>query len=321
MSNQAYNVDTDPLSLFGLLSFDKPLGMTSRDVVNRVVWKLRELAPKPAPIPKVGHAGTLDPLASGVLLVGVGAGVRLVPYLHQQPKAYRATFRFGQSSESGDLEKPLVDEIDPSRPTDEELATAISELTGNITQIPPAHSAIKVGGRKAYKFAHKGQAVEVPSRVVRIDEIRVRRYEYPDIEVDIRCGTGTYIRTLGIDLAAKCGTTAVMTELVRTAIGEYSLADATPLERLGDTPLDRLLKPLAGAVAHLPSLHPPDEMIDSMAHGIKIAIDDLPATRGSAGGESSDDEAAVIDTRGNLRVIAKRRDGNWNPYRVFPRQT
>jgi len=304
-------VDIEPEPLFGLLNIDKPLGMTSRDVVNRVVWRLRDRFPKPAKLPKVGHAGTLDPLATGVLLVGVGAGVRLVPYLHQQTKAYQATFRLGQSSESGDLESPTIDESDPYRPSADELRAAAAELVGDITQIPPAHSAIKIGGKKAYKFAHKGQAVEVPSRVVRIDEVTIDRYEYPNVQATIRCGTGTYIRTLGIDLAAKCQTTAVMTSLVRQAIGDYTLRSAVSLERLSDTPIEPLMLPLAGAVAHLPQVLVADSDIDRMSHGIKIAV-----------GQADDgcgDEVAIVDSGGNLRIIAHRRDDLWNPYRVFPR--
>lgn len=301
------DIETD--SVFGLLCIDKPLGLTSRDVVNRVVWRLRESSPKPAKIPKVGHAGTLDPLATGVLLVGIGAGVRLVPYIHQQPKEYRATFRLGQSSQSGDLESPIVAEENPHQPTREEIDAAAKALVGDITQIPPAHSAIKIGGKKAYKFAHQGKSVEVPSRVVRIDEIQIVDYDYPNVTATIRCGTGTYIRTLGIDLAAKCKTTAVMTSLVRTAIGKFSLSTAISIDRIADTAIEDLVLPLAYGVAHLPKIDLAQQQIDLLTHGIKIAID--------PDNEAPGDEVAVIDRAGNLRAIVQRRDGKWNPYRVF----
>lgn len=301
------DIETD--SVFGLLCIDKPLGLTSRDVVNRVVWRLRDLSPKPAKIPKVGHAGTLDPLATGVLLVGIGAGVRLVPYIHQQPKEYHATFRLGQSSQSGDMESPIVAEENPYQPARDEIDAAAEALVGNITQIPPAHSAIKIGGKKAYKFAHQGKSVEVPSRVVRIDEFNILDYAYPNITATIRCGTGTYIRTLGIDLAAKCKTTAVMTSLVRTAIGDFSLASAVSIDRIADSAIEDLVLPLAYGVANLPKIDLPQQQIDLLAHGIKIAID--------PDNEAAGDEAAVIDRQGNLRAIVQRRDGKWNPYRVF----
>lgn len=304
-------MDTENNSVFGLLCVNKPLGLTSRDVVNRVVWRLRELSPKPAKIPKAGHAGTLDPLATGVLIVGVGAGVRLVPYLHQQPKTYLATFRLGESSDSGDLESPTIAEENPHQPTRDEIETAAKELVGDITQIPPAHSAIKIGGKKAYKFAHQGKSVEVPSRVVRIDEVNIHQYNYPNITATIRCGTGTYIRTLGIDLAAKCKTTAVMTSLVRTAIGNFSLESAVSIEQIAASNIEDLALPLAQGVAHLPSLPLPQSQIDLITHGIKITIEHDSDTPG--------DEVAVMDCQGNLRAIVHRRDGKWNPYRVFPR--
>lgn len=309
MSNRGYSVDTEPDAVFGLLCIDKPIGLTSRDVVNRVIWRLRESSPKPAKIPKVGHAGTLDPLATGVLIIGIGAGVRLVPYLHQQTKAYLATFRLGQSSPSGDLETPLVTQPDPYQPTLDEIRAAAAELVGEVTQVPPAHSAIKIGGKKAYKFAHQGKSVEVPPRVVRIDSIDILKYDYPDITATIRCGTGTYIRTVGIDLAAKCKTAAVMTSLVRTAIGAFTLPSAVSIEQLRDTPIDDLVAPLAHGVSHLPMVSMTPTQIDLVANGIKIDV--------AQAGEAVGDEASVIDTHGNLRAIVRRRDGKWNPYRVF----
>lgn len=327
-SNPDCNVDSDAEhSPHGLLNIAKPIGMTSRDVVNQVVRLLRARFPKPARLPKVGHAGTLDPLASGVLVIGVGAGVRLVPYLHRLDKVYHATFRLGQSSVSGDLEMPLEEESDPVRPTRQQIDAAVIGLTGLITQIPPAHSAIKIGGRKAYRFAHKGQAVEVPPRVVRVDEIQVVRYEYPDVELIIRCGTGTYIRTLGIDLAKACGTTAVMTALSRTRIGGFHLADAVAPEQLHAEalPLETFLQPLAIAVPDLVQVSLDDEPLERLCHGLRIETEDPlsgeaePEFEGAS--ETSAPEAvevAVFDLRGRLRAIAYLQDGRLHPKRVFP---
>jgi tRNA pseudouridine55 synthase len=306
-------VATEPAPLCGLLNIAKPPGMTSRDVVNRVVGALRERFPKPIKLPKAGHAGTLDPMATGVLVVGVGAGVRLVPYLHQQLKAYEATFRLGQSSVSGDLETPLVDQPDPPRCELAALHAAAKQLTGDVTQTPPAHSAIKIGGRKAYEFAHRGIEIEVPSRVVRIEEIVIERYQYPEIDVNVRCGTGTYIRTLGMDLAALCETTAVMSKLVRTAVGDFSLRDAVALDQLSGDSIDHYLQPLAKGVGHLPRLVLSAAQIGRLASGMKLSV-----------GAATDreicqaDEAAVLNGRGTLRVIAQRRGAQWHPLRVFP---
>lgn len=288
--------------------------MTSRDVVNRVLGVLRDRSAKPTKLPKAGHAGTLDPMASGVLVVGIGAGVRLVPYLHQQSKVYEATFRLGQSSASGDLETPLTDHPDPPQPEFSALQAAAQRLTGQITQIPPAHSAIKVAGRKAYRYAHQGIQIEVPSRVVRVDAIQIRRYEYPEIELMIRCGTGTYIRTLGIDLAGLCETTAVMTKLVRTSIGDFTLGDAVTLDQLSGENVERYLQPIARATGHLPQLQLSDQQIELLANGIKLSADNIAASP-----PTDINEAAVLDSQGALRVIVHRRTHQWCPYRVFPK--
>lgn len=331
-------MDSDAAAaLHGLLNIAKPVGMTSRDAVNQIVRLLRPRFPKPARLPKVGHAGTLDPLASGVLVIGVGAGVRLVPYLHRLDKVYRATFRLGQWSVSGDLETPLEQESDPVCPTRQQIDAAVSGLIGMITQIPPAHSAIKIGGRKAYRSAHKGQAVEVPPRVVRVDEIQVVRYEYPDVELIIRCGTGTYIRTLGMDLAKACGTTAVMTDLSRTRIGGFHLADAVAPEQLNAEalPLEAFLQPLAIAVPDLVQVSLDDESLERLCHGLRIETEGLSAgeAEGKTAPESELDaaiapeseaaapdavEVAVLDLRGRLRAIAHRHEGRLHPKRVFP---
>lgn len=316
-------MDTEAHSLHGILAIDKPPGLTSRDVVNRVVTRLRQDLPKPAKLPKVGHAGTLDPLASGVLLVGVGAGVRLVPYLQQQSKHYHAVFRLGQSSASGDLETELIDQPDPPMPSHDQLQKAADGLTGEITQIPPAHSAIKVGGRKAYKFAHRGQDVVVPPRQVQVDRYQITQYQYPDVTAQIVCGSGTYVRTLGIDLAARSGTTAVMTRLIRTAIGAYGLAETMTVDQLNEGTLQQWLLPLAGGVVHLPTLSVDAESLQRLINGQKLAIDTVAAGDGSGAEHLGDaaTEAAVFDTDHQLRVIVQLRSGLWCPYRVFPAVT
>lgn len=324
--------EPSPPALHGILVIDKPAGLTSRDIVNRVVQRMRLDWPRPIKLPKAGHAGTLDPLATGVLLVGVGAGVRLVPYLQQQTKRYRATFRLGQSTVSGDLETPLIHQDNPPRPTREQLQLAAESLTGTITQIPPAHSAIKVEGRKAYKSAHRGQAVAVPPRTVQVDRFQITAYRYPDVDVEIVCGSGTYVRTLGIDLAAACGTTAVMTRLTRTAIGAYRLDAAIPLQRLEDADWHRSLQPLIGAAAVLVQLTGDSETIDRLVNGQKVVrgqltplLADGAAPPPPAAAETPETpeavgpaEAAVRDADGRLRAIVRRRGPLWCPYRVFP---
>lgn len=298
----------------GLLVIDKPAGITSRDCVNQVERVLRRLFPKPAKLPKVGHAGTLDPLATGVLVVGVGAGVRLVPYIQDLAKTYEAVFRFGCSTVTGDLEGELIVEADADVPSLESIEHAAQCLTGNISQTPPATSAVRIQGKKAYKYAHQGQAVTVPSRVVRIDGIETQHYQYPNVGMRVQCGSGTYIRTLGMDLAKLCGTTAVMTSLRRTAIGHFALRQSSLLDEITEDSLAQRMLPLADGVVHLPSLHASESDISTLCHGVKIPI-----------GEHDDDVAetlekkhfSVIDTRGLLRAIVRVDNGFWKPYRVF----
>lgn len=314
-------IEAEP-ALHGLLNIFKPSGMTSRDAVDRVVRSLRLRFPKPQRLPKAGHAGTLDPLAAGVLLVGVGAGVRLVPYLHLLDKDYRAKFRLGESSQSGDLETPVTPLQAAAVPTRDALETAAEGLTGLITQIPPAHSAVKVGGRKAYRFAHRGQAVEVPSRQVRVDLLKVENYAYPEVELTIRCGTGTYVRTLGIDLAKACRTTAVMTDLVRTRIGGFGLESAVTLDRIEADPegLEQALLPLALGVTALATVTLDDEAMTRLCHGVKIDASEA-ALEDSPPADDGGREYALLDRRGLLRVVAELSQGRFHPRRVFPEIT
>jgi len=298
-------------AISGLLAIDKSIGMTSRDCVNRIERLLRESFPKPAKLPKVGHAGTLDPLATGVLVVGIGSGVRLVPYIQQMAKQYDATFRLGCWSETGDLEGELIVDAEPSIPSEEKIFNAAKSMIGNITQTPPATSAIRVDGKQAYKYAHRGEAVVVPSRVVRIDSISITRYEYPEVDLLIQCGSGTYIRTLGMDLAEKCKTRAVMSRLRRTAIGNFVLDNCVKTESLSSESLSTHLLPLRYGVVNLPTLPLSTEQIVRVSHGIKLPVAEVAS--------ESSDEAAVIDDEGELRVILRRESHWWCPYRVFHR--
>lgn len=300
------------MSLFGFLNVDKPPGMTSRDIVNLVQRRIRGV--------KVGHAGTLDPLARGVLVIGVGPAVRLVPYLHQTAKAYRGVFRLGVSSPSGDTEETMTELADPPVPGREELDAAAVALTGEITQTPPAYSAIWVDGRRAYDRVRDGESVDVPSRRVRVDSFVITRYAYPEVEAEIGCGSGTYVRTLGIDLAARCGTAAVMTALTRTAVGPFSIADSIPIESLRDGEIESLIRSPIGGIAHLPRVTIDDDDARRMRFGQPLVETErtlpLAGTGGGVNGEETD--AAAVDRDGRLRGIVRWKRNRWRPYRVFP---
>jgi len=229
--------------LSALLNVNKPSGITSRDAVNRVQRLVR-----PA---KVGHAGTLDPLAAGVLVIAIGSATRLIEFVQQLPKRYRATFLLGRSSTTEDIEGEVTELIEPPVPTRDDIETAAERLTGAILQRPPAFSALKVAGRRAYQLARRGETPELAPRPVTIYQLSVVSYEYPVMELDIRCSSGTYVRSLGRDLAESLGTAAVMSALCRTAIGGFRVEEACELNKLDAESLAGHMLPPAKAVEHL----------------------------------------------------------------------
>ncbi|MHB8897382.1 MAG: tRNA pseudouridine(55) synthase TruB [Thermoguttaceae bacterium] len=231
----------------GILNLNKPAGVTSRDVVNAV----QRLAGRQA---KVGHAGTLDPLASGVLVAAVGPATRLIEYVQQLSKSYQAGFLLGCHSDSEDLESPVTQLDSPPVPTEEQILATFPAFTGAILQRPPAYSALKIEGRRAYRLARQGELLQLPPRQVVVHRLVLERYEYPKLELAIQCGSGTYVRSLGRDLALSLGTAAVMSCLVRTAVGPFSIDQAVLPDSLLPGALVAALLPSAIAVSHLPSL-------------------------------------------------------------------
>ncbi len=233
-------------SPWGLLNVHKPAGMTSRRVVDMVQ---RLAAPA-----KAGHAGTLDPLASGVLVVCVGAATRLIEYVQQMPKSYIATFLLGRSSDTDDLEGEVTELDHPPVPTLVQLIEAAGRLTGEILQRPPAYSAVKIRGRRAYDLARRGESVALAPRRVTVSQIEIEAYAYPELRVRVDCGSGTYVRALGRDLAASVGTAAVMSQLVRTAVGAFRLAEAVEPHSLTAETWRGYLLPALRAVEDLPQI-------------------------------------------------------------------
>lgn len=203
--------------MLGFLNVHKPIGCTSRDVVNTIQRLLRP--------EKVGHAGTLDPLASGVLVVAVGGATRLIEWVQQQSKVYEGSFRFGVFSPTDDLEGELTENAGPI-PTRSQIEAILPQFTGQIQQVPPVFSAIKVDGKRAFDLARKGREVELESRPVMIYSLELLDYNAPDLKLRVHCGAGTYIRSLGRDIAHALGTQAVMTSLCRTSIGGFELSTA-----------------------------------------------------------------------------------------------
>jgi tRNA pseudouridine55 synthase len=288
----------------GVVNLHKPRGLTSRQAVDCVKRLVR-----PA---KTGHAGTLDPLASGVLVVCVGAATRLIAYVQAMPKRYVGTFLLGRESDTEDIEGEVRLIHDARQPTEAEIREAAARFVGEIEQRPPAYSALKVSGRRGYELARAGMPVEFAPRPIVIHRIDVVRYAFPELVLDVECGSGTYIRSLGRGIAEAAGTTAVMSGLVRTAVGCFRLEEAILPEQLTpDTLADWLHPPLA-AVERLAKVMLTEQEAERVRHGLAIR----PAR---ASEEMIDcQQVAAVDDRGNLvAILAGQRDGTLRPVRNF----
>ncbi|GAA4368687.1 tRNA pseudouridine(55) synthase TruB [Actinomadura sp. NPDC048032] len=248
----------------GLVIVDKPAGWTSHDVVG----KMRRLAKTR----RVGHAGTLDPMATGVLVLGIGKATRLLGHLALTRKGYDATIRLGESTNTDDAEGETIATASAEAVTEEALRAGVAELTGTIQQVPPQVSAIKVNGERAYKMARKGEDVELAARPVTVDEftvLDVRRHGgLIDVDASVACSSGTYIRALARDLGASLGCGGHLTALRRTRVGPYDLSMARTLDRLAE---ELEILPMAEAVAAVfPRRDVSDDDARKVAHGGRL---------------------------------------------------
>ncbi|WP_431882116.1 tRNA pseudouridine(55) synthase TruB [Micromonospora gifhornensis] len=234
------------MSTDGLIVVDKPGGMTSHDVVAR----LRRLARTR----RVGHGGTLDPMATGVLVIGVGRATRLLTYVIGADKTYAATIRLGQSTVTDDAEGDVISTAPAGGVTDEAIRAALAALTGEIDQVPSAVSAIKINGQRAYKRVRDGESVDLPARrvtVSRLDVLAIRRDQpdLVDVDVEVACSTGTYIRAIARDAGLALQVGGHLTALRRTAVGGFTLAEAATLDELEQRAPEVVDLPLAAAAA------------------------------------------------------------------------
>ena len=219
---------TDP----GLVVVDKPAGITSHDVVGRCrrIFGTR----------KVGHAGTLDPMATGVLVVGIERATKILGLLSGASKSYAATIRLGQATATDDAEGDVLQNVSAAGVTDAQIADAIAALRGDIEQRPSSVSAVKVGGERAYRLAREGRAVELAPRSVRVDRfdvLAIRRHdELVDVDVEVDCSSGTYIRALARDVGAALGVGGHLTALRRTRVGRFGLDESRTLDELAEAP-------------------------------------------------------------------------------------
>jgi tRNA pseudouridine55 synthase len=247
----------------------------------------------------MGHAGTLDPMATGVLVVCIGKATRLIPYVQRMRKEYQATMRLGQRSATHDLESELqpVPEVQPL-PLDS-FETCLARFRGSLLQVPPQHSAIHVAGRRAYERARAGETVALEPRPVCISRFNCTRFEFPDADVEIECSSGTYIRSLVRDIGEELGCGAVMTRLVRTRIGGFRISDAVRCDGLVRSRVIDSILPAAAAVQELPSVHVPPERTEDVRRGRPIELSaftqPLVATK----------ECVLTDAAGRVLAVAE----------------
>jgi tRNA pseudouridine55 synthase len=284
----------------GLLVVDKQPAWTSHDVVA----KLRGIFGQR----RVGHAGTLDPDATGVLLVGLGRVTRLLRFLQDAGKSYRAQVQFGVATETLDASGAVLERAE-MRITREQLDTAARAFVGDIEQVPPMVSAIKVGGRKLYELAREGKEIERAPRAVHIDALVVEEFAlgaYPEATLCVDCSSGTYIRTLAADLGTALGGCAHLKALRRTRVGPFTIDEAHTLDEIAGDP-DQFVLSAADAVRDLESVSVDGDVARAIAHGATFAASALLGDGAGAG------PYAVLDEQRALLAIYERRGAGVKP--------
>jgi tRNA pseudouridine55 synthase len=290
----------------GVLVVDKPVGLTSHDVV--------QLIRKGTGIRRAGHTGTLDPRASGVLVVLLGPAVRLSEYVSASDKRYQATIKLGASSSTFDSEGVITT---PSKPADlsklkeDEFEDLLQEFVGEIEQVPPAYSAIKTDGKKAYERAREGEEVEMAPRIINVYSLELLEWAPPEVVIDVFCSSGTYVRSLANDLGEKLGVGAHLVGLRRTKSGRFTLRDAVSLRRLKEAfqagDWAQFLIPASEALGDWPAVELDHDGVELLRHGHRVPAD---AT-------TTNQWARAISEQGDLVALVERVEGEWQPRKVF----
>lgn len=291
-------------SIDGLLNVAKPAGMTSRRVVDRV---LSLVAPA-----KVGHAGTLDPMATGVLVICIGAATRLISYVQEQRKTYRAEFLLGRRSDTDDV-TGRVETVPVETPLDRAtVEAALRRFVGRISQVPPQFSAVHVEGKRAHQLARRGKEMDIAPRDVDVYRIDVIDYAWPRLLVEIECGSGTYIRSIGRDLGATLGCGGVMSVLERTAIGSFDVSEGLEFDTLNRESIASGLRPISDAIPGMPSVAVTDDEIVQMRMGQRVAM--------RSGVAPATSRVACYSAAGRLVALTEACEGGarLQPTLVFP---
>lgn len=289
----------------GVLNLNKPAGMTSHDVVDY----LRRAAGQK----DVGHAGTLDPMATGVLICLLGRATRLTPYLQELPKAYRGVIQFGVRTNTQDAEGEVFYQKPAPHLTEEQVHAAAERFKGRILQIPPMFSAVRLEGKKLHELARQGQEVLREPRPVHIYKLEILGFqpgEYPTAEFEVECSKGTYVRTLASDIGDALGVGAHLKQLTRTAVGNFRLEDSCTLEEVADAEnLQRRLISIADALSHLPQWSPTPAVLERLKHGNYVQAEHPLWTPGG--------HVVVLDSERKVALIARWLPPLLRPVRVI----
>jgi len=303
MSEQIFDVKN---AVSGVLVIDKPVGMTSHDVVKVVR--------RGTGIKRAGHTGTLDPRASGVLVVLVGPAVRLSEYVSASDKRYQAIIRLGERTDTFDGEGEVI-QRSPVEITEEQIIEALTKFEGTVEQVPPAYSAKKINGKKAYELARKGEEFELEPKEIDVYHLELLEWDTPEAIVDVYCSSGTYVRALANDLGDVLGCGGHLVGLRRTKSGEFALRDAIQLRKLKEAfeygDWYKYLIPAAEALGDWPSRELSFEEVDLVRHGHRIPVEKEP--------EKPEQWVRAISQQGELVALLEYLPDQkeWQPRKVF----
>lgn len=295
-------------AISGVLVVDKPVGMTSHDVVQAIR--------NGTGLRRAGHTGTLDPRASGVLVVLVGPAVRLSEFVSASDKRYQAIIRLGSTTDTFDADGKITQPAQPVNLTEQQFEKVLATFVGEIEQTPPPYSAVKVQGRKAYEMARQGEAVELAPRKITVHHLEVLEWAPPEVVIDVHCSSGTYVRSLANDLGASLGCGAYLVGLRRTKSGRFSLREATPLRKLQEAfhagNWYQYLIPAAEALAEWPVIELSPDDVENVRHGHRV----------KAGPDAKSGSVRGVSTQGELVALMELVTGEtgepeWQPKKVF----
>lgn len=296
-------------AISGALVVDKPVGMTSHDVV--------QVIRNGTGLRRAGHTGTLDPRASGVLVILVGPAVRLSEYVSASDKRYQAIIRLGGTTDTYDADGKFTPSTDPSNITEAQFEEALQTFVGEIEQTPPPYSAVKVQGRKAYEMARKGEEVDLEPRKITVHHLEVLEWTPPEVVIDVHCSSGTYVRSLANDLGKKLGCGAYLVGLRRTKSGRFTLRDSVPLRKLQEAFTAgnwyQYLIPAAEALGDWPAVELNPDEVEGVRHGHRVKAKETDVANEKVRGVSTQGELVAL----MVKMINEDGSIEWQPKKVF----